>query len=431
MAPQQQRVEERWPLPPGWSWVPLETVADIEGGHAKATKAQAHAQGTIPLIQSGDLHNSKAITITRYVTEEEYARLIVPDRGLITGYYQQKPVKKLLLAVARETMGRIGILDAEKAVFNHAVLALTPKAHIRLDYLFYYFLMESTRLYIREKVAPGPRSFTGGKVLGKKMLVPLPPLDQGNSLALQDHIIERIEALTGAARQAQQRLVTMRTDMLDAFSSLLGQLFASHMAAWPRVPLRELVEVRTGQRYRGQSEYRQAPCITASTIMSAIGIHAPYSPAAGSRSEEEGEGERYVLRSDGATVLYAGQRPEARRAVMLDQELAICSGAIIALSIRDRTRLLPSFLLYSLLAPQFTRFTLVNADGTGIPTVSSDVLLSYALPLPEPGEQEGIINYLHNNRQLIESAQASLARDASAIERAQSAILEKAFQGGL
>ncbi len=324
MAPQQQREEERWPLPPGWSWVRLEEVADIEGGSAKATKAQARPEGTIPLIHSGDLHNSKTITITRYVTEKEYMHIVGPGKGRTTTYYKQEPVKKLLLAVARETMGRIGVLNAEKAVFNHAVLALTPKEHICLDYLFYYFLMESTRLYIREKVAPGPRPFIGGKVLGQKMLVPLPPLNQGNALALQDRIIERIEALTGTARQAQERLVTMRTDMLDAFSSLLGQLFASRMAKWPRVPLNELVEVRTGQRYRGQPEYRQAPCIASGSIISSIGVHRPYSSVARTEVEEEEERERYVLRNDGATVLYVGLRPEARRAVILDQELVVC-----------------------------------------------------------------------------------------------------------
>lgn len=422
---------KRWELPSGWTWKPLGAVAYVEAGYKTLNKSLVDEQGTIPLIMSGDLQNRKTIPISRYITRESYEKIIGKkyDR-------KQQPGRKLLMAVARDTTrGRIGILEENPAIFNGVTFAFIPKERqMRLDYLYYYFLMESTQTFIQESLTPGPRTYTNKELFQDKMPIPVPPMEQGDALALQDQIIDRIEMLTGDAEEGRSQLTSMRARSLEAFSSILAQLFApERIKDWQREPLSNLITLRTGTGFKNTDENARLPYIKPGSIINNIGRHDPYSAYAEAYTQEERGG--YIIANDGATLLYVRLNPEARRAALLDQQRAICHNSILPISVRNTAKLSPSFLLYSLLTPDFTRFMLNYTSGAVGSQISQEMMQtlssSYEFPLPEPEIQQHISSYLDQMQQTIYEGQALLERDVSAIEQAEGAILEHAYRGEL
>jgi restriction endonuclease S subunit len=420
---------KRWELPSGWTWKPLRAVAYVEAGYKTLNKSLVDEQGTIPLIMSGDLQNRKTIQISRYITRESYEKIVGKkyDR-------RQQPGRKLLIAVARDTTrGRIGILEENPAIFNSVTFAIIPKGQMRLDYLYYYFLMESTRIFIQERLTPGPRTYTNKELFQDKMPIPVPPMEQGEVLALQDQIIDRIEMLTRDAEEGRDQLFGMRTKSLEAFSSVLAHLFAPERTKdWKRERLSNLLTERKGSSFKNIAENARLPYIKPGSIINNIGRHDPYSAYVEAHTQEERGG--YIIENDGATLLYVRLNPEARRATLLDQERAICHNSIFPISVRNTAKLSPSFLLYALLTPDFTRFMLNYTSGAVRSQVSQEMmqaLYSYELPLPEPEIQRHISSYLDQMQQAIYEGQALLERDVSAIEQAEGAILEHAYRGEL
>ena len=141
-------VPGRWPTPADWKWYTLSDVitgGEPEIGNPGAQEKLINDAGTVTIIFSGDLQDTKEIQTSNRITQKDAARL-----KTFTG-------RKLLIAAARDTtMGKVGILSKDQtAVINNVVHIITPsEKYILLDFLFYYFLLQQTRTYLKEQIGP-------------------------------------------------------------------------------------------------------------------------------------------------------------------------------------------------------------------------------------------------------------------------------------
>jgi restriction endonuclease S subunit len=214
-------VQGRWEVPQGWHWDPLSSVTMTgipELGHTQAQRDHISDEGTVPLIQSEDVKNIKEIIIRNKITQKAVKDY---DIKLFTG-------RKLLVTVARQTMGRVGILNTEEpTAINNAVSIITPNEDvILLDFLYYYFLMERTRAYLKIEIVPD-QSYASTTRMGQVQVVVAPMRDQRR-------ILQRIRALLQDIKRCHDLLDTIQVDTLSVINKAITDTFtARRINEWP------------------------------------------------------------------------------------------------------------------------------------------------------------------------------------------------------
>jgi restriction endonuclease S subunit len=235
----------RWETPESWQWclLPDVTIRKPELGDTFAQLKYISDEGNIPLIQSADVGNSKEISPSNKIS----LQAAEGDKGsplkLFTG-------KQLLVTIARETMGRVSILNTDQQVaINNAVVIISPDENrVLLDFLYYYFLMNLTRSYLKERVAP-ERTYSKPDIMDEVKVVVPPKQDQ-------QRILQRIEALSLGIETSRHQLVPIRSEIptiieqaiINTFTPLrvnnwtgrstLRELLGDQFAQWPRqIPL--------------------------------------------------------------------------------------------------------------------------------------------------------------------------------------------------
>jgi restriction endonuclease S subunit len=206
-------VQGRWPTPGHWKWYALSDVLNVDPrtgkrivqGDPPAKKELVNDAGTVPMILSGNLRDTREVHTNNRILQKD-----VDSRNL-----RMWDKRVLLVAAARENMGRVGIFaGGQSMTINNVVHVLDPDKDVMLlDFLFYYFLLDKTRKYLREELAPGKKTYISPEELGEAAVV-TPPLRE------QQRIVDRIEALIYDFDRCLSLLEEQRDDM-DAVMELL------------------------------------------------------------------------------------------------------------------------------------------------------------------------------------------------------------------
>jgi restriction endonuclease S subunit len=415
----------RWTVPDGWQWCSLSDVilgGEPEIGDAKATQALINDAGTIPLIQSGDLKNRKEIQTSNKITQSEAKKL----NHLIRG---KKRV--ILMAAARETMGRVGILDlaaGQTVAANIVVQTITPNEDIILrDFLFYYFLLRHTRNYIQNDLAPGSTYIPPDITATARVIVP--------PLVEQQRIVERIEALIQDIERYQRLLEKKSEDTLNSFYYAINETFApTRVKAWINaIQVDKLLSVTDNNKQKHKADdqayeqYRDYPYIQARTIEPLTGRLGDLQMSKMQKSILK----TFVALDDAQETILLD--PDSTnegitskiRAVFLQLDQIVYHPKLFHLTIRQQADVQPEFIFWSLLA----RTPLSDGLRFGDITLTSGRLKKAILPFAQQSEQTAIVNHLNSIHRLICEIQEKQDNQQKQLEYLKQNILEKAFRG--
>jgi restriction endonuclease S subunit len=391
----------------------LGTILEIIMGHQNATEGKlAQVQGTIPVILSGDLKNTKHISIKNYTTSERLQAEKI-ERKLLTQ-------ERVLLALSWPgTAGKLGIFRGE-AIHNKAVAALVPKEPMNIDFLFY--MLKYMKYAITYEVNVDGKTSSTLKYLNSLPVPLYPSLQEQKRLADQlDTLFQQIEKERNNIEQMQGMVRNLLQDALqDAFAP-------GHIKSWKQPRLQDLVTL-IKQPVVPQSEqharylYIDDTCIT---------------PGRGELSKKLVWGEqrqrtqqtKNLLQNARGSILYVRANPAKQRAALLDIDEVLCHPNIAALRIKDeyRQQLLPDFLLWSLLSPTFTAFATNGHQGKS-PPISEQKFRSYEIPLPSRDTQHYLVKQFNAVQEMTGKMIAQLTQGNARMQHIEQQILQKFFQ---
>ena len=188
--------EKPFVLPPGWEWVPIDTLASVGSGTTPSRENPAFFMGgKTPWVTSGETGQTFIDATEQHVTDVALAQTslsVYPVGTLIVAMYGQG-----------KTRGQVAELRIPAAT-NQACAAIAlveGSAHHRA---YVKLVFEKSYDEIRELSAGGAQpNLNVGKV--KSTLIPLPPL------AEQSRIVARVASLRALCADLRQRLTTART----------------------------------------------------------------------------------------------------------------------------------------------------------------------------------------------------------------------------
>lgn len=404
---------EQWSLPATWEWKSLADVAKVNVGSAKALTSLATNDGTIPLVLSSDLKNSKKIDINRRIRE---ADLTANSIKLFTR-------NQLLVTAIGSTAGTVGILDFD-AVLSKTIFAITPnEKDVDLDFLFYYFRTKSAYSYIKSVLRGAIHQHISIPDV-KLIQIPIPL-----SLEVQRQIVLRIDALIRNTQRSKQLLEKMYSDLQKTLELELIDIFTSRATTrWTnKTPLVELLKIKSDLQDTLHPIYQQYPFIDVQSIEPITGRISSNLTLAEKKAPEGLK--KYIVEDEPELILYAKNHPEQRRVAMLNLERAICSTSIYLLSIIEKRLLHPRFLMWSLIAAPLEQLS--SGTPSGINTIARRSLLSYELSFPSINEQRYIIAHIDQIQQAIVQIRMRLLDNIQNTERVELKLLEKAFRGEL
>lgn len=386
---------------------------EIIMGHQNTTeKKLAQAQGTIPMILSGDLKNTKHIPIKIYTTRERLQEKKLEQKILAK--------ERVLIALSWPgTVGKIGIFRGE-ALHSKATAAFIPKEQMNIDFLFY--MLKYMKQDITYEVNVQGRTSITLKRLNNLPMPPLPSLEEQGRLADQlDALFQKVERERDSLEKTQKTTDQLLHDTLQA-------AFApTNIASWRKFRLGDLVTLIKQPLIPQASQYAQYLYIDDTCIK----------PERGEldRKLVWGEQQRYrhqaknLVQNAHSSVIYVRTSPAKRRAALLDINEGLCHQNIAVLRVAEghQQDLLPEFLLWTLLSPPFTLFA-TNGHPESSAPISEHKLLSFEIPLPPRNVQRHLVKRLNAVQEATRKMLERLTQSTTKIQQIEQQILQKYFQ---
>jgi type I restriction enzyme S subunit len=189
--------EKPFEIPEGWEWCRLPDLGDLARGkskHRPRNDPKLYANGTIPLIQTGDVARS-----TEFI--ETYTALY-NETGLAQSHLWPKGTLCITIAANIADTGILGF----DACFPDSVVGYTPfESQIPTKYFDYFIRTAKANL---EKFAPSTAQKNINLEILGQVLVPCPPLNEFVK------IVERIDSLMSLCEQLKARLSDAQTTQL-------------------------------------------------------------------------------------------------------------------------------------------------------------------------------------------------------------------------
>ena len=159
--------EKPFELPEGWDWCRLPDIGELARGKSKHRPRNApilYSEGTTPLVQTGDVSQSKG-TITTYSA-------LYNDIGVAQSRLWKKGTMCITIAA---NIADTGVLSFD-ACFPDSVVGFIPfDDEIQVEYFDYFIRTAKTDL---EKYAPSTAQKNINLEILGNLIVPLPPLSE-------------------------------------------------------------------------------------------------------------------------------------------------------------------------------------------------------------------------------------------------------------
>jgi type I restriction enzyme S subunit len=123
-------------------------------------------------------------------------------------------------------------------------------------------------------------------------------------------------------------------------------------------------------------------------------------------------------------ILYSKIRPYLAKVVQAPSD-GLCSADMYPIN----TTLVPRFLLYWLLTPEFTQYASQMQGRTVLPKINRTQLNSLPVPVPPPAEQECIVAAIDEQISRLDAAEAALKSALEKVNRMREAFLDSAVMG--
>ena len=401
------------PLPKGWQWVKLGDVCDVVSGSTPNTSVADYWNGDIPWVTPTDLGKlSKPVLLNTH-------RNITPE-GLKSCSARIVP-KGTVLMSSRAPIGHLAVAEIECCT-NQGCKNFIPSQDVDSWYLYYALKISVPKF---QELGSGATFAEVSKTAVEAFKIPLPPLSEQKRIAgiLNEQVaaIERARAATEAQLEAAKALP----------AAYLREVFDSEEAKkWPKKRLGDLshrISKGESPAWQGFDYLKEGVLFIRSenvrwgtfTKEPRICIPEEFHAKLSRSSVKEND---VLVNLVGASIGRACVAPTGIGNANVNQAVAVttCTEA-----------LLPSYLVYYVIAPQTQRhFDDVQVEMAR-PNISLENLRELPIPLPSLQKQKRITNILNEQMQTANNVRRALEEELDTINKLPAALLRRAFNGEL
>ena len=398
--------EQPYPLPEGWQWVILDSVAEIIMGQSPKGDATTYDSSYTPLIGGAADMGEEFPSITRYT---------------------KKPTKlsssEDVIICVRATLGKPIFSDSEYCL-GRGVAALRPRAALK-DFIRYALINFEQYLYDNAK---GTTFLQIASHQLKRMPIPLPPLDEQQRIVdLLDEMFDKLdEAKTLAQAVVDSAEFRRATILHKAFIGELTKLWRDEhgttLDRWQQCQLGDVCNY-------GRNETVQPSAMKIGKLLIDLEDIEKDSGNLIKQKIFDGTNANSSKHSFGrGDVLYGKLRPYLNKVVIADED-GYCSSEILPLNFGERA--LNRFAQYVLLSPDFVRYANHNSYGTNMPRLGTRAGRQAPFPLPPLEEQKEIVRVLDDMLDREQRTKDLAIKTLERIELMKKSILARAFRGEL
>ena len=361
-------------IPNNWKWTEIKNVVDMTSGGTPSRNVKEYWEnGNIPWVKISDMRgkylNSTDEFITSYGLKNSSAKIF--SKGTI-------------LYSIFATIGNVSILNID-ATTNQAIVGLTPKIEIEINFL--YYLLKYIKDFIKQ-FGKGTSQLNINQQVLKKTLIPLPPLEE------QEKIVKKIEELFELIdrKEKNDKEKEKLKEVLKS-KTLEEELPISDIAVHK---LSDFLEKTYNVNWKDTTKKfcyidlssvdRQKHIIETTSIID-------YNNAP-SRAKQ------IVKKND---VLFGTTRPLLCRVCIVDEKYdnQICSTGFCVM--RPKKDLLDSkFLEFIIRSSEFIKYIEPLQRGVSYPAVSDKDVYNYKISIPPLEQQKKIVEKIEKCFELIE-----------------------------
>lgn len=404
---------EQWKLPIGWEWFQLGDLCDLIGGGTPSRANSNYFDGDIVWVTPTDIPSSTLIP------EIVDSNTKITQEGLRRSSARLVPVGTVLFS-SRATIGKVAIAGVPLAT-NQGFANFKCSEKLDNHYLAWAlrFFTEDIKQLATSAVY---LEISKGKL--REFNIPIPfPREEIRSLEIQRRIVLRLETLLTEVNSAKelQNNIQEETDIL--IDAVLRETFANRDEWQNEMPLGEIVSIEAPLVDPREPEYANLPHIYGASIEGGTGRLLEYHTAA----EDGMKSSKYLF--EPGVVLYSKIRPYLRKVTIADFR-GVCSADMYPLTIAGE-EILPEFLMWTLLSPEFTEFINNFSLRARIPKVNRDQLMAYRVRYPDLNNQKKIAAYIQNWREEVSEMQRAQQENAELLVQTEQSFLAQAFRGEL
>lgn len=404
---------EQWKLPISWGWINLGELCDLVGGGTPSRANAKYFDGDIVWVTPTDIPS------TTLIPEIADSKTKLTREGLRHSSARLVPVGTVLFS-SRATIGKIAIASVPLAT-NQGFANFLCSENIHNHYLAW-----ALRLFTEEikRLATSAVYLEISKAKLREFSIPIPfPNNPAYSLEIQRRIVLRLESLLAEVRSARelQEKIEEETNLL--IDSIMKEVFASRGEWQNEKPLGELVSIDASLVDPREPEYANLPHIYGASIEGGTGRLLDYNTAA----EDGMKSSKYLF--EPVVVLYSKIRPYLRKVTIADFR-GVCSADMYPLTVTSE-ELMPEFLMWTLLSPEFTEFINNFSLRARIPKVNREQLMAYRVRYPDPNNQKKIAAYIQNWREEVSEMQRAQKENTELLAKTEESFLAQAFRGEL
>lgn len=410
--------EPRWPVPRGWNWTSIETIAEVTGGGTPSANDPLNFSDHegIPWITPADLAGYQETYIAR-------GRRNLSDRGYRSSSAKLLPAGAVLFT-SRAPIGYCAIA-ANPIATNQGFKSLTLFGGISGEFTRHY--LKWSKPYL-ESLASGTTflELSGSKL--QQVPFPLPPL------AEQNRIVAKLDALNAKSARARTELARIETLVSRYKQAVLSNAFSGELTrewrrdrVWP-TPVR-LEDVAGSFAYGSAAKSQKSGSVPVLRMGNIKAGKLDWNDLV--YTDDAGEIEMYRLAPGdvlfnrtnspalvGKTALYKGERE------------AIFAGYLIR--IVAGPDLNPCYLTFAFNSPAGREFSWnAKTDGVSQSNISASKLKEFKFSVPPLEEQHEIVRRIESAFAKIDRLAAEAKRALALVGKLDEAILAKAFRGEL
>lgn len=393
--------EQPYPLPDGWQWVTLDSVAKIIMGQSPRGDATTDDASYTPLIGGAADMGDDSPSITRYTKKP--TKLSKKDDVIIC---------------VRATLGKPIFSDGEYCL-GRGVAALRP-CTISKSFLKYALINFEQYLY---DSANGTTFLQIASKSLKRMPFPLPPFDeQQRIVSFLDEVLAKLDETKALAQAVVDGSELRRTAILHkAFTGELTKLWRDEhettLDSWKKKFLSDALissKQKTNDFVSSDLKY------VGLENMEKNGGRISFQAADEIRSTKN------IFRI--GDLLYGKLRPYLNKHGVAKFD-GVCSTDILVFKANEQAEI--EFINYFLSLPKFIEYAVANSKGINLPRVSEKIILRAEIFLPPLQEQKEIIRLLDDLLSREQRTKELAGKILERVELLEKSVSTRVFHGNL
>lgn len=446
-------------LPKGWVWTRLGVFAEINPKFSKENSLIDLEVSFVPMKCVEEMTGRIDLSHVKKLSEVMRGYTFFTNGDLILAKITPC-MENGKFAIAENLKNGIGFGSTEFHVLR------LPKQFPR-KFFFYFLLQLEIRRNARRQMTGSAGQLRVPVSYFQELSCPLPPLpEQHRIVAKIEELFTKLDAGVAALKRVKAQLQRYRQSVLkDAFSGKLTQAWreAHQHELEPAAALLERIKAERKKNAKGK--YKEPPPVDASNLpelpegwvwANAANIGEVETGTTPSKSKAEYYGYDYSFykptdlnagyytreSEDGLTSLGI----QEARLLPAKSILVTCIGATIGKTglirkegasnqqinaiIVDKN-ILPEFIYFICISPQFQKSITENASATTLPILNKRKFEILPLPLSPVAEQKKVIEEIERRFSIAEEVEKVIDHSLKQAERLRQSILQRAFAGKL